>query len=177
VPSDTKARFVALAARHQLSESSLLAKMVDEVLKANSPLTRGSSSQRIALSSDADTVAGDRITLRLRPGDRSSAAKRAHARGMKTGSYLALLIHNHVRGSQVLPPSELDQIRTVCAHLAALGRQLQVFGMPSTLLEPYELGDAIVLARREVKAAREATAAVVRSNLISWETSSEVEHA
>jgi hypothetical protein len=98
---------------------------------------------------------------------------------MKTGSYLALLIHNHVCGSAVLPPKELDQLRAACAQLAALGRQLRRFGMPNTLAEPAisELGDAIALARREVEVAREATAAVVRRNLISWETGSEMGHA
>ncbi|MBT2320751.1 hypothetical protein J7E62_00040 [Variovorax paradoxus] len=98
---------------------------------------------------------------------------------MKTGSYLAMLIHNHVRGSAVLPPNELDQIKATGAQLAALGRQLRRFGMPNTFSESLasELRDAIALARREIEAAREATAAVVRRNLISWETSGEMGHA
>ncbi|MDQ0027922.1 hypothetical protein J2X90_005758 [Variovorax paradoxus] len=91
---------------------------------------------------------------------------------MKTGSYLALLIHNHVRDAAVLPPSELGQIKVTGAHLAALGRQLRRFGVPNTQLEPLapDLGEAIALVRREVEEAREATAAIVRRNLISWET-------
>jgi hypothetical protein len=40
-----------------------------------------------------------------------------------------------------------------------------------------ELRDAIVVVRREVEAAREATAAVVRRNLMSWETGGEIDHA
>ena len=92
---------------------------------------------------------------------------------MKTGSYLSLLIHNHVRGSAMLPPKELDQIKAACAQLAALGRQLRLFCMPNTSVAPSasELHDAIALARREIEAARETTAAVVRWNLRSWETS------
>ena len=98
---------------------------------------------------------------------------------MKTGSYLALLIHNHVRRSAVLPPGELDQIRVTCAQLAALGRQLRRFGMPNNAADPVvsDLGDAMALVLREVEVAREATAAVVRHNLISWETGSETGHA
>jgi hypothetical protein len=99
------------------------------------------------------------------------AAKRAGAREMKTSSYLTMLVHNHVRRSAVLPPKELDQLRVTCAQLAALGRQLRRFGMPNTLAEP------VALARREVEVAREATAAVVRRNLISWETGRETGHA
>ena len=98
---------------------------------------------------------------------------------MKTGSYLAMLIHNHVRGSAVLPPNELDLIKATGAQLAALGRQLRMLGMPNSLTEPVasDLRDAIALARREIEAAREATAAVVRRNLASWETGSEIGHA
>ena len=180
VSSDTRARFAALAARHQLSESSLLAKVVDEVLKAHGPpLARESGEQRLARASTIDGAAEDRITLRLRNGDRTLAAERAVARGMRTGSYLALLVHNHVRSSAVLPPNELDLIKATGAQLAALGRQFRRFGMPNTLAEPMasELRDAIALARREIDAAREVTAAVVRRNLISWETSGEVGNA
>lgn len=170
VPPETKARFAALAARHELSESGLLAKMVNEVLQSNSAGARDST---------VDGVASDRITLRLRNGDRRLAAERARAREMKTGSYLAMLVHNHVRRSAVLPPKELDQLRVTCAQLAALGRQLRRFGVPNTLAAPVasDLGDAIALVRREVEAAREATAAVVRRNLTSWETGSETSHA
>jgi len=177
--SDTRTRFAALAARHQLSASDLLAKMVDEVLKTNGAISLGSGGQRSACDSESGLGVTDLITLRLRPGDRMLAAKRADAREMKTSSYLTMLVHNHVRRSEVLPPKELDQLRVTCAQLAALGRQLRRFGMPNTLAEPValDLGDAIALARREVEVAREATAAVVRRNLISWETGIETDHA
>ena len=172
VPPETRARFAALAARHHLSASSLLAKMVDEVLKTNGQISPGSGAQRSPYETESDVGAADRITLRLRQGDRALAARRAHARGMKTASYLALLIHNHVRGTAVLPPDELDQIKVTGARLAALERQLRMFGMPNTLPAPVasDLGEAIASVRREVEAAREATAALVRRNLISWET-------
>ena len=170
VPPETKARFAALAARHQLSESGLLAKMVNEVLRSNSAGSR---------DSNADGVAADRVTLRLRNGDRRLAAERARAREMKTGSYLAMLIHNHVRRSAVLPPKELEQLRVTCAQLAVLGRQLRMFGMPNTLPGPgaSDLGEAIASVRQEVEVAREATAAVVHRNLISWETGAGSRHA
>ncbi|SEU23349.1 hypothetical protein SAMN05443580_1377 [Variovorax sp. OV084] len=91
---------------------------------------------------------------------------------MKTGSYLSMLIHNHVRASAVLPPDELDQIRAVVGQLAALGRQLRVFGMPNSPTgdAASELGSVITAVRGEVESARDVTAAVVRRNLISWET-------
>jgi hypothetical protein len=179
VSPDTRAHFVALAARHHLSASSLLAKMIDEVLKTHGENWLDSGGQRSAGESENRPGAADRITLRLRKGDRALAAERAHSRGMKTASYLALLIHNHVRGAAVLPPNELDQIKVTGARLAALERQLRMFGMPNTLPEPVasDLGEAIALVRREVEAAREATAAIVRRNLISWETGAWSAHA
>jgi hypothetical protein len=179
VSSETKARFSALAARHQLSESGLLAELVNEVLKVNVLVAQASDGLRVARDSTVDGAAADRITLRLRNGDRALAAERAGARGMKTGSYLTMLVHNHVRDSAVLPPNELDQIRATSAQLAALGRQLGRFGMPNNLAEPRasELGEVIALARREVEMAREAAAAVVRRNLVSWETGSEMGNA
>jgi hypothetical protein len=171
VPPDTRARFAALAARHHLNASSLLAKMVDEVLKTHGDISLGSGGQRSLRETEDSVGLADRVTLRLRTGDRALAARRAHSRGMRTASYLALLIHNHVRDAAVLPPNELDQLKVTNAQLAALGRQLRMFGMPNTPSQSTsDLGEAIARVRREVEAAREAAAALVRRNLLSWET-------
>ncbi|MDQ0608221.1 hypothetical protein QFZ83_002392 [Variovorax sp. W1I1] len=172
VSSDTKARFAALAARHHLSASTLLAKMVDEVLKTNGETSLDSGVQRSLRETGSGIGVEDRITLRLREGDRALAAERARSRGMKTCSYLALLIHNHVRDAAALPPNELDQIKVTNAQLAALGRQLRTFGMPNT-----DLDETIASVRQEVEEARKATAAVVRRDLVSWETSEGNRHA
>ena len=172
VPPETRVRFAALAARHHLNASTLLAKMVDEVLKTNGETSLDSGVQRFRRETESDIGAADRITLRLRAGDRALAAGRARVRGMKSSSYLALLIHNHVRDAAVLPPNELDQIKVTNAQLAALGRQFRTFGMPNTQAVQVtpDLGEAIAMVRREIEEAREATAAIVRRNLISWET-------
>lgn len=171
LPPDVKARFAALAARHQLTESGLLSKLIDEVLRSNAPGPVVSELAADVRDAAMDAASEDRITLRLRHGDRTRAAERAGARGMRTGTYLALLIHNHVCASDVLPPQELDLIKAVGAQLAALGRQLRVFDMPNTLAEPMasELRDLLAHVRHEVESAREAAAAVVRRNLMSWE--------
>jgi hypothetical protein len=171
LPPDVKARFAALAARHQFTESGLLSKLIDEVLRSNVPGAVASGLAADVRDAETDAASEDRITLRLRHGDRTRAAERAGARGMRTGTYLALLIHNHVRAADVLPPQELDLIKAVGAQLAALGRQLRMFDMPNTLAEPAasELRDLLAHVRHEVESAREASAAVVRRNLMSWE--------
>jgi hypothetical protein len=135
-------------------------------------ISPSSAGQRSPCETESDVGVADRITLWVRKGDRALAAERAQSRGLKTASYLALLIHNHVRDAAVLPLNELDQIKVTVARLAALGWQLRMFGMPNTLPEPVapDLGQAIARVRREVEEAREAAAAIVRRNLISWET-------
>jgi hypothetical protein len=179
VPPDTRARFAALAARHHLSASNLLVKMVDEVLKTHGESSPGPAGQRFPNALESGAGLTDRITLRLRKGDRALAAERARARGMKTGSYLTLLIHNHVRAAAALPPNELDQIKATTARLAALERQLRMFGMPNTqpALITSDFSEAIAGVRREVAVAREATASLVRRNLISWESGGGSAHA
>jgi hypothetical protein len=173
LPSEAKARFAALASGHQLTESGLLARLVDEVLRSNTPAFPTEKVASDERDSELAARSEQRITLRLRQGDRPLAAERAGARGMKTGSYLAMLVHNHVRESAVLPPVELDAIKATGAQLAALGRQLRMFDMPNTSAEPpaCELRDLLARTRLEVELAREAMAAVVRCNLMSWEAS------
>ena len=106
VSSEKRASFATLAAHHRLTESGLLCRLVDEVLRSNTATRSAAAVDSKACDGRVDLVAEDRITLRLRPGDRTLAAERAGARGMKTGTYLALLIHNHVSASDVLPPGD-----------------------------------------------------------------------
>ena len=165
--SETKARFAALAARQGITESALLALLVDNVLMANT----SSDVVKPTSRTGGEGRANERLTLRLRPSDRALAERRAAARGMKTGSYLTLLIRNHLRGDAVMAPLELNQLKAMAGHLAALGRQLRIFGMPKvvTTTDPSGLHDLLAHLRSEVESVREATAAAVRQNLISWE--------
>ncbi|WP_244164341.1 hypothetical protein [Variovorax atrisoli] len=174
VSAETRTRFAALAACHQLTEAGLLAQLVDEVLRTNVPMSYASESTQTPRASGSDCLAQDRITLRLRAGDRALIAERAELRGMKPGSYLAMLIHNHVHSPMVLPAKELAHIKVTCAQLAALGRQFRMFGLPNSVTPPQasEICDALSLARRVVEQAREATATIVQRNLISWEVRS-----
>ncbi len=90
---------------------------------------------------------------------------------MKLSSYLVLLVRNHVRRSAVPPPCELTQLKILCAHLAALRRQLEAFGTPNTSIDvAAELGGVLAEVRNQVEAAREEVSAIVRRNLVCWET-------
>lgn len=173
LPSEVKAQFATLAAQFGLTESGLMAKLVDEVLRTNTPVPAiASAAPGVQTEVTTDANIEDRLTVRLRPGDRARAARRADARGMKTGSYLTLLVHNHVHSSDVLPPQELDEIKAVTAHLGALGRTLRTFGVPKSPEGEAisALVDLLEKVRRDVDSARRASADVVRRNLQSWES-------
>lgn len=171
VSSETRARFSALAALHGLCESHLLARMVNEVLKSSNSDEQAHPEKDATPALEADDSTLPRVALRLRPGDRALATLRAEACGMKLSSYLVLLVRNHVRRSAVPPPCELTQLKVLCAHLAALRRQLESFGAPNTPVGvPTAVGELLEELRSQVETAREEVAAVVRRNLICWET-------
>ncbi|MBS0426530.1 MAG: hypothetical protein JSR41_04480 [Proteobacteria bacterium] len=90
---------------------------------------------------------------------------------MKPATYLTLLIHNHVNATDVLPSRELDALKASTAHMAALGRELRKFAVPNSLgVEDLSaLRDLLEHVRHEVASAREASSAVVKRNLQSWE--------
>ena len=163
--SDTKARFAALAARRGLTESALLTLLIEEVI--------GSHSADALPVSGRSAEAGcgtERVTLRLRPGDRALADLRATARRMKTASYLSMLVRSHVRAGPVMPPRELEELRCAAGLLAALLRQLKITetsGQPGRTPVDSEL---LIDVGRTVEGVRDAVAAVVRANLKSWET-------
>ena len=73
---DQKAGFAALALRRGLSESKLLGLLVDSVLERN-PVDQAGDEHHSKVEE------GDRITLRLRPGDGQCLRLRAQRRGMR----------------------------------------------------------------------------------------------
>ena len=167
--SETKARFAALAAQQCLTESALLALLIDKVVAAKTTPEEVESAHRTQVKE----CASNRLTLRLRPGDRTLADAMAAARRMKTSSYLAMLVRTHVRGAPVMPPAELDELKGVVGHLAALGRQLRSLG--EGVAAPGGMTSAaahqlLVEVGTTVESVRQAVAGVVRANLMGWET-------
>lgn len=165
--SETKTKFAALAVHQGLTESALLALLVDKVLAANPTAEVQTSANR----TPDDGSAKDRVTLRLRPGDRALADAAAAARRMKTSSYLAMLVRTHVRGGPVMPPAELNELKSMAGHLAALGRQIRLLGASAGNKDVPGVTAQQLFADvgTTVESVRETVAVVVRANLISWE--------
>ena len=162
---DQKAGFAALALSRGLSESKLLGLLVDSVLERN-PVDDAGDERH------GETRDGDRITLRLRPGDGKWLRLRAHARGMKYTTYAADLIQAHVRADPPMPLEELARFERGLAEISAIGRRLnQIAGVVSqrqSVNPGLRLELAAVL--QVVEELRQALREVVKVNRISWES-------
>ena len=160
---EKKAKFAALAASRGMRESALLTLLLDAVLEQDDV-------SACAANAPAD-AATERVSLRLRPGDRRRVDTRAAARNMKCASYLVALIRAHVRHDAPLPTAELNALKVAVGQLSAVGRNL------NQLVHASHAGAApvgeLLLTLREtvarVEDVRRYVTELVRSNLISWE--------
>lgn len=155
---EIKARFAALATNRGCSESRLLSLMIERVLQDNC----------VADVVESKEEPGDRISLRLRPGDHVRVRHRAAGRGMKPASYLCALVHAHVRSDAPLPGAELNALKLAVAQLGRLMRTFEQ--LPDSASErPAELARALDATKLLVETVRRETTEVVRQNLKSWE--------
>ena len=97
-----KRAFAALAAQRQISESTLALIAIRAWLNLQSPdLLPTPSSSGPAL---------DRITIRLRPGDRLAIRARAAERRMKDSGYIAALVRGHVAANPPLTTASYSDV-------------------------------------------------------------------
>lgn len=162
---DRKGQFAALAARRGLSESKLLGLLVDSVLERN-PVDDAGDERH------GETKDGERITLRLRPGDGKWLRLRAHSRGMKYSTYAAALIRAHVRANPPMPIEELARLERSLAEVSAMGRRLSQIaqGMRDEHGVDPGLREELAAVLRTVNEVRQAVREVVKVNRISWES-------
>ena len=162
---DRKGQFAALAASRGLSESKLLGLLIDSVLERN--LVDAARDER-----HRDAAEGDRITLRLRPGDGKWLRPRAQRRGMKYTTYAAALIRAHVRLDPPMPLAELARIERGLAEVSAIGRRLnQIAGAVREGRGVYPgLRAELAAVLQAVEELRQALRDVVKVNRISWES-------
>jgi hypothetical protein len=113
---EEKYLFAAVAAQRQISESALALIAIRAWLDSQSPdLPPTPSNTGPAL---------DRITIRLRPGDRLAIRHRASERRMKDSGYIAALVRGHVGANPPLTTHELAAFKAGVSVLAGLGRLL-----------------------------------------------------
>jgi len=113
---EEKRLFAAIAAQRQLSESTLALIAIRALLDSQSPdLPPDPANSGPAL---------DRITIRLRPGDRLAIRHRAAERHMKDSAYIAALVRGHVAANPPLTTHELAAFKAGVSVLAGFGRLL-----------------------------------------------------
>jgi hypothetical protein len=111
-----KRSFADVAAKLRVSESTLALIAIRTFLDSNVPdLPPRTSSTNPAV---------DRITIRLRPGDRLAIRNRAAERRMKDSAYIAALVRGHVAANPPLATHELAVFKAAVSLLAAFSRLL-----------------------------------------------------
>ena len=162
--SDEKLRFAELASRRGVSESTLALIAIRMLLEVNG------SSPGTDAAETRHSPATDRITIRLRPGDRI-ALNRAEARGVRTSRYLAALVRAHIAASPPLTVDEVAILKEGVSVLAKLSRALThtAHSVSQSGLLPPELQKELSLTRAVVAAIEQRTHDLTRSALITWE--------
>ena len=161
-----KQRFAELADSRGISESALALIAIRAVLESN-----GSAIGRVSAPLGWQP-ATDRITIRLRPGDRCALNQRASQRGIRSSTYLAALVRAHISASPPLTIDELAVLKQGVGVLAKLNRALShtakciAQGGPI----PPELQKELSLTRAMVAALEQRTHDLARSALVTWES-------
>ena len=162
---DEKRRFAAIAAARGQSESELGLAAVRMLLELNA------SQLPPAASVVPKESASDRITIRLRPGDRQMIAERARQRSTKASTYIAALVRAHVASNPPLTADELTAFKQAVAVLAGFGRLMALaakgHGAPGG--PPRDLQQDLSRTRALVAALEQRMHEFVRASLNSWE--------
>ena len=115
---------------------------------------------------------GKPILVRLRVEDRLLLDARAEARGMRSATYISVLVRSHLRELAPLPKDELLALKGSIAELATIGRNINQVAKAVN-----EGGRAPGSAREEFRAMlkicealRDNTKALLKANEISWQT-------
>jgi len=157
-----KERFAALAARAGISESALALIAIRDVLNPDAtPIGEIEPPPELG-------PATDRITIRLRPGDGASIARRATQRGMKPSAYVAALVRAHVAQNPPWPENELAMLNQSVVVLAGLGRLMAQAAKSG----PGIARDDLQRTRAALAALEQRTHDLARAALISWESRS-----
>ena len=111
-----KRLFAEVAAKLRVSESALALIAIRTLLD--------SDVRDLPLRTSSSDPAVDRITVRLRPGDRLAIRQRAAERRMKDSAYIAALVRGHVAANPPLATHELAVFKLAVSVLAWFGRVL-----------------------------------------------------
>lgn len=114
----------------------------------------------------------DRITIRLRPGDRRVINERASQRGMKASTYLAALVRAHIATNPPLTNEELGAYKQGVIVLAGLGRLLARLSRDAVRAGniPRDLQQELSRTRAVIAGLEKRTHDLARAALMTWES-------
>jgi hypothetical protein len=163
-PAD-KERFAALAASRGMSESALALIAIRSLLDCNDAAGTNAAPARRERSTD-------RITIRLRPGDRRVINERASQRSMKASTYLAALVRAHIATNPPLTKEELGAYKQGVILLAGLGRLLSRLARDAARVGsiPQDLQQELSRMRAVIAGLEKRTHDLARAALMSWES-------
>lgn len=165
VTPEMKTLLRALAEREQITESALVRQLLEVML-------RRSAIEGFPRLDALEKVSRDaRLTVRLDPDDRILLCQRATARGMRSATYISVLVRSHLRNLAPLPKEELSALKRSVAELGAIGRNLnqlaRVANQGGKLTGPGREDLRAMLKIAE--ALRDHVKALIRANESSWE--------
>jgi predicted DNA binding CopG/RHH family protein len=163
VDHDTKRRFAAIATHEGVSESALLKRIVELMLRSTAAPSTLIPSDR----SPRDT----RVTVRLRPADQQLLRERAAARDMPAATYVSVLVRAHLHSLAPLPKEELLALRRTVSELSSIGRNLnqiaRVASQSSRASVPHR--EDLNTMLRLCEGLRDHVKGLLKANLRSWE--------
>jgi hypothetical protein len=174
VSPEMKRQAKALAERELLTEAAWLKRLIMHELRAANEA--GASASMDGLHGRRDDVASGpsaglkRVYVRLCAEDWLLLEARAAARGMRPGTYLAVLTRSHLRSLAPLPKAEYLALMRSIAELAAIGRNINQIAHAANSGAP--IPDSVLVQVRAIlkvcTALRDHTKALLKANVASW---------
>jgi hypothetical protein len=166
LPAAEKQHFRAMAASLGMSEARFgliaIRSLLDDAVMPRSS------------SPTAAEPASERITIRLRPGDRQRIRRRAAERGMKDAGYLAALVRAHVVANPPIPTAEIRELKHAVAALVRAIADLSANARELARTPEYvnTLWDDLRKTRARVIALEGQFHAYTKAAIIAWESTS-----
>ncbi len=180
VSLEIKRQAKAIADRELLSEAAWLKRLVIREIRAarenaSTVANEGCGTTRASRPDNAGRESngcGKTVYVRFRDEDRLLLKARAAARGMRPATYVSVLTRSHLRSLTPLPKEELLALKRSIGQLASIGRNINQIakaaneggGLPSSVREEFSA------MLKVCEALRDNTKALIKANIVSWET-------
>lgn len=165
VSSETKNRFSAVARHEGCSDSALLKRLVELMLRT----ARGGEVPTATPASRQPRES--RLTIRLRPDDQLLLRERAAGRGTPAATYVSALTRAHLRVLARLPKEELRALKRTIVELGSIGRNLNQIAIALDVGQspPIPNRDDLRAMLKVSQGLRDRVKELLSANLKAWE--------